>query len=144
LRTKDIDLETLKEITKIFINLILWRKISRDTFETTCCLCDIGLMIDDQDMNILAIFCLNALSENEESHEYIRNSGVNFSINTLEKNPAHAVNSGASTNQDKLMNSTALVPTGDSKDQDQGITDPVGYNSQSIFNRINYLLEYHE
>jgi hypothetical protein len=51
-------------------------------------------MIDDQDMNILAIFCLNALSENEESHEYIRNSGVNFSINTLEKNPAHANISG--------------------------------------------------
>jgi hypothetical protein len=76
LRTKDIDLETLKEITKIFINLILWRKISKDTFETTCCLCDIGLMIDDQDMNILAIFCLNALSENEDSHEYIRQSGV--------------------------------------------------------------------
>ena len=98
LRTKDIDLETLKEITKIFINLILWRKISRDTFETTCCLCDIGLMIDDQDMNILAIFCLNAFSENEESYEYIRNSGVNFSINTLEKNPTHIFNSGASTN----------------------------------------------
>ena len=33
-------------------------------------------MIDDQDMNILAIFCLNALSENEESHPYIRQSGV--------------------------------------------------------------------
>jgi hypothetical protein len=33
-------------------------------------------MIDDQDMNILAIFCLNALSENEESHEHIRQSGV--------------------------------------------------------------------
>jgi hypothetical protein len=85
LRTKDIDLETLKEITKIFINLILWRKIQKDTFETTCCLCDIGLMIDDQDMNILSIFCLNALSENEESHEYIRNSGVKFSITTLDK-----------------------------------------------------------
>lgn len=79
-------METLKEITKIFINLILWRKISKNTFETTCCLCDIGLMIDDQDMNILAIFCLNALSENEESHSYIRESGVSFSINTLGKN----------------------------------------------------------
>ena len=28
-------------------------------------------MINDIDMNILAIFCLNALSENENSHEYI-------------------------------------------------------------------------
>jgi hypothetical protein len=35
-------------------------------------------------MNILAIFCLNALSENEESHEYIRNSGVNFTNNAQE------------------------------------------------------------
>jgi hypothetical protein len=46
-------------------------------------------------MNILAIFCLNALSENEESHEYIRNSGVNFSINTLEKNPTNINMGGA-------------------------------------------------
>lgn len=34
-------------------------------------MCDIGLMINDIDMNILAIFCLNALSENEHSHEFI-------------------------------------------------------------------------
>jgi len=45
LRTKDIDLETLKETTKIFINLILWRKLKKETIATTCCLCDIGLMI---------------------------------------------------------------------------------------------------
>lgn len=75
LRTKDIDLETLKEITKIFINLILWRKLNPDTIETTCSLCDIGLMINDIDMNILAIFCLNALSENDATHVYIRKSG---------------------------------------------------------------------
>lgn len=115
LRTKDIDLETLKEITKIFINLILWRKISKDTFETTCCLCDIGLMIDDQDMNILAIFCLNALSENEESHEYIRNSGVNL-------------------NQDKdldQINSSALVDptTAPNVFNNSSNQDPLGYNS---------------
>lgn len=63
MRAKDIDLETLKEITKIFINLILWKKLKRDTIETTCYLCDIGLMIKDTDMNILAMFCLNALTE---------------------------------------------------------------------------------
>ena len=68
LKNKDIDLETLKEITKIFINLILWRKLKPETIETTCCLCDIGLMIDDLDMNILAIFCLNALSEDDKNH----------------------------------------------------------------------------
>ena len=45
-------------------------------------------------MNILAIFCLNALSENEESHEYIRNSGVNFNINTLDKGQNFGQNSG--------------------------------------------------
>ena len=71
LRSKDIDLETLKEITKIFINLILWRKLKTEIIETTCCLCDIGLMIDDLDMNILAMFCLNSLSEDEENHEKI-------------------------------------------------------------------------
>lgn len=64
-------METLKEITKIFINLILWRKIKPEIIETTCCLCDIGLMIDDLDMNILAMFCLNSLSEAEEHHEKI-------------------------------------------------------------------------
>ena len=50
LKTKEIDLETIKEILKIFINLILWRKISKETFETTCCICDIGLLIDDYDV----------------------------------------------------------------------------------------------
>lgn len=61
-------------------------------------------MIDDQDMNILAIFCLNALSENEESHEYIRNSGVNFSINTLEKNPAHTAMASGGHHDDEQIN----------------------------------------
>lgn len=69
-------METLKEITKIFINLILWRKLKRETIETTCCLCDIGLMIKDLDMNILAMFCLNALSENEHTHPYIQKSCI--------------------------------------------------------------------
>ena len=73
LKTKEIDIETIKELLKIFINLILWRKISKETYDTTCCLCDIGLLIDDIDVNILAVFCLNSLSENEETHSYIRN-----------------------------------------------------------------------
>lgn len=128
LRTKDIDLETLKEITKIFINLILWRKISKDTFETTCCLCDIGLMIDDQDMNILAIFCLNALSENEESHEYIRQSGVK----------SDNVPGAAIKGEDDQINSNQGI----AKIEPGGKAS--GYNSQSIFNRINFLLAYHD
>ena len=32
-------------------------------------------MINDIDMNILAIFCLNALAENDATHVYIRKSG---------------------------------------------------------------------
>lgn len=32
-------------------------------------------MTKDIDMNIQAIFCLNALSENDNSHVYIRQSG---------------------------------------------------------------------
>jgi hypothetical protein len=71
-------------------------------------------------MNILAIFCLNALSENEESHEYIRNSGVNFSINTLEKNPTHAI-----THDD---NDADQINSGDAKKPDQSAGD-LGYNS---------------
>lgn len=77
LRTKDIDVETLKEILKIFVNLILWRKLKKENIEVTCALCDIGLMVDDVDMNILAIFCLNILAENIETHKYILNSGIN-------------------------------------------------------------------
>ena len=69
-------METLKEITKIFINLILWRKLTKSVYEPTCCICDIGLMVDDQDLNLLSLFCLNALSENKDSHEVIRNSGT--------------------------------------------------------------------
>ena len=61
-------------------------------------------------MNILAIFCLNALSENEESHEYIRNSGVNFNINTLDKNQ-NAGSMAAATvpgDGDQINSSSAL------------------------------------
>ncbi len=32
-------------------------------------------MIDDLDMNILAMFCLNSLSEDEENHEKIIQQG---------------------------------------------------------------------
>ena len=67
--------------------MILWRKLKKETIETTCCLCDIGLMVDDLDMNILAIFCLNALSENNQAHVYIRQSG--FSLNENFVNPTN-------------------------------------------------------
>jgi hypothetical protein len=90
LQTKDIDLETLKEITKILVNMVLWRKLTKDTIETTCCLCDIGLMICDLDMNILAMFCLNALSENTETHEFIRYSG----LSSKEYGEVHAMQKG--------------------------------------------------
>lgn len=63
LKSKEVDLETLKEITKIFINLVLWKQLRKEMIVTACYLCDIGLMIKDLDLNILAIFCLNSLSE---------------------------------------------------------------------------------
>ena len=91
LRTKDIDLETLKEITKIFINLILWRKLKKEIIETTCYLCDIGLMIKDLDMNILAIFCLNALSENEHSHQFIKKSCIDEGGNPDDINQSSSI-----------------------------------------------------
>ena len=71
LKKKEIDLETYKEIIKIFINLILWCKLKPDMIETACCICDIGLMINDRDMNVLSMFCLNALSEDTKSHPFL-------------------------------------------------------------------------
>jgi len=69
-------------------------------------------------MNILAIFCLNALSENEESHDYIRNSGVNFNINTLDKGQNFGQNSGNALagpqgegSEGQINSSSALVNT---------------------------------
>lgn len=101
--------------------------MTKDSFETTCCLCDIGLMIDDQDINILSIFCLNALSENEESHEYIRRSGVSFQTEPIEKPNLDIESDDLDDSEIKKVNTTGLV-----------------INSQSIFNRINFLLEYNE
>jgi len=82
-------------------------------------------MIDDQDINILAIFCLNALSENDESHEYIRNSGVSFSMETIDKAPQ----------KESLEESPSKMVPAENNET---------FNSQSIFNRINFLLEYNE
>jgi hypothetical protein len=62
--------------------MILWRKLKKETIETTCYLCDIGLMIKDIDMNILAVFCLNSLSENEASHALIKRSCIEEGVNT--------------------------------------------------------------
>ena len=79
-------------------------------------------MIDDQDMNILAIFCLNALSENEESHSYIRSSGTSFSIHCLDQKKEFKEDEVEQKNQKNIDS---------------------GNNGQSLFNRINFLLEYH-
>ena len=74
-KEKDINMETLKEIVKIFTNFILHRKLKKDDVEVANRLCDLGLMVDDYDMNILAMFCLNALSENFATHKSIMQSG---------------------------------------------------------------------
>jgi hypothetical protein len=63
LRTKDIDIESLKEITKIFINMTLQHKLTPDYTETICSVADVGLMVNDLETNIFAVFLLNALSE---------------------------------------------------------------------------------
>ena len=66
-----LDLDTLKELLKIFINLVLWRKIRKDMIHMCCYVCDIGLMINDADINMMSIFCLSQLSENEKSHKFL-------------------------------------------------------------------------
>lgn len=125
LRSKDIDLETLKEITKIFINLILWRKLKADIIETTCCLCDIGLMIDDLDMNILAMFCLNTLSEDEKNHDMIIQQGASSSaIDKLEQQ-RNAITAGPNVKRKNIS----------------GPNDANIQQTQSIFPRIKYLLQ---
>ena len=40
-------------------------------------------MIKDDDMNILAMFCLNALSENDLSHSYILKSCIDEGIGDM-------------------------------------------------------------
>lgn len=66
-----VDLDTMKEILKIFINLVLWRKIRKDMIYIACYICDIALMINDADINMMSVFCLSQLSENEKSHPYL-------------------------------------------------------------------------
>lgn len=77
LRQREIDIETLKDITKIFINIFLWKWHKTEIIESTCCICDIGLMINDIDMNLLSMFCLNTMSENIETHEFIKRETIN-------------------------------------------------------------------
>ena len=43
-------------------------------------------MIRDIDMNILAIFCLNALSENEHSHTFIKKSCIDEGGGSMDAN----------------------------------------------------------
>jgi len=42
-------------------------------------------MIDDIDMNILAMFCLNALSEDEQNHEKIIQQGGQTTQQNIEE-----------------------------------------------------------
>lgn len=130
LKKKEIDLETYKEIIKIFINLILWCKLKPDMIETTWCICDIGLMINDRDMNVLSMFCLNALSEDTQSHYQFRKSSYLQDDNTGLKR------------DNKLLND--LKPGNMFKDpsakRDSTSSKDSKVNSNSIFSRINYLL----
>lgn len=36
-----------------------------------CYACDIGLMVNDSDINMMSVFCLSQLTENEKSHQYL-------------------------------------------------------------------------
>lgn len=65
-----MDLGTVKEMLKVFINMVLWRKVRKDVIQIACYLCDIALMVNSKDVNLMAVFCLAQLSENEKSHKY--------------------------------------------------------------------------
>lgn len=39
-----------------------------------CYVCDIGLMIDNSEINMLSVLCLSQLSENENSHKHFFNT----------------------------------------------------------------------
>ncbi len=81
-----LDIDSMKEILKIFINLVLWRKIKREMIYIACYICDIALMINDPDINMMSVFCLSQLSENEKSHPYLINT--TNAVKYLE-NPQH-------------------------------------------------------
>ena len=133
LKKKEIDLETYKEIIKIFINLILWCKLKPEMIETTCCICDIGLMINDRDMNVLSMFWLNALSEDTKSHYHFRRSNY-LNDDTVGKKEGGKV-LGGGNNQASSGN---FKETNNRRDSNSSRESKIGSNS--IFNRINYLL----
>ena len=145
-------METLKEITKILVNMVLWRKLTKEIIETTCCLCDIGLMICDLDMNILAVFCLNALSENTETHEYIRNSGISGTDYDFGSRPSLKRNDGqqeddksmGTGSQDNVFRQQPSEASFTRKANDgNGAAPNFATSSHSLFSRINYLLDMH-
>jgi len=81
-RAKDVTMETLKETVKIFTNMLLHRKIKKQEAEVVCRLCDMALMVDDLDVNMLALFCLNALSENVQMHKLLTQSPAVEQLNS--------------------------------------------------------------
>ena len=86
-------------------------------------------MINDRDMNVLSMFCLNALTEDTSSHYQFRKSSYlqddNTGLkkkNTLDDRKAANVFKDLDSKRDSL----------ESKDSK--------FSTNSIFNRINYLL----
>ena len=86
-------------------------------------------MVEDLDMNVLAMFCLNALSENDKNHVIIRISG--FGLGKI-KMVATPVNSAHRA----LPGPHTLGSSG------QRLGESTQSNAQSIFSRINHLLDY--
>jgi hypothetical protein len=119
-----LDLDTLKEILKIFINLVLWRKIRRDMIHMCCYVCDIGLMIMDADINMMSIFCLSQLTENEKSHQFL--------IKTVNPVPK----------QDK----SSLIEIKDARTSsfpafEENVSSQFNVKIYGLFNRFNMLLD---
>ena len=91
-------------------------------------------MINDRDMNVLSMFCLNALSEDAKSHPHFRRSHYLNDDNTG-KNKDGTRNFGNSNSQ---ISNGMFKDSSHRRDSASSNNSKIGNNS--IFNRINYLL----
>lgn len=101
--------------------MVLWRKIRKDMIQVACYLCDIALMMQNPDVNLMAVFCLSQLTENEKSHKFL--------FKTMNPKPKAALGLRA-----LLFHTEKKVSNFDHEQN----------NGYSIFSRINHLLDTYE
>jgi hypothetical protein len=51
--------------------MILYGKLKKNEVGIACRLFDMALMVNNIDINIIAVFCLHSLAENFETHKFL-------------------------------------------------------------------------